>query len=157
MYGDNCIDLAHNTTTVEMFYSYAEMFDQPQWHGMKLIEKALFNLEFNDTDTGINIPHRIHKNLMEEYMFWNMYTDYKAELCPGGFFCLEGTYTYDSDDIISTPFICPGGSYCLPGSGTPIGTGFCPAGFYCPEGSENAIPTPPGYFTPTPGATSPIA
>ena len=151
------LDQARNTTTVEIFISYSEMFNQDDWDGMKVIEKALFDLGFNSTDTGIEIPHSIHKKLMEDYMFTNMYTDYKADLCPGGYFCLEGVYTDDFDaNSISTPFEWPGGSYCLPGSGTVIGTGFCPAGFYCPEGSELAIPTPPGSFTPTAGSIEAI-
>jgi hypothetical protein len=153
----NYVDAGHNTTTVKIFTSYAEMFNQDGWDGMKLIEKALFDLEFNDTDIGIEIPHGIHKKILQDYMFWNMYTEYKADLWLGGFYWLEGTYSFNSDeDNIATPFKCPGGSYWLPGSGTAIGTGFCPAGFYWPEGAEKAIPTPPGSFTPTPGSISPI-
>lgn len=98
------IDQAMNTTTYEIFNSYGKMFNRNEWDGMKLIEKALCKLNlggeelpcqqvrdpyssyFDATDTGINIPHSLHKRLMEDYMFRNMYTRYKAELCPGGFF-----------------------------------------------------------------------
>jgi len=88
------------------------MFNQVDWTGMKIVEKALYNLVFNASDTGINIPHRMNKNLIEDYLFWNMYSEYSGELCPGGYYCLEGTYTTIPDEnLISTPFICPGGSY----------------------------------------------
>ena len=63
-----------------MFVTYSEMFNQEEWDGMKVVEKALFNLVLNDSDTGINIPHRMHKNLIEDYLFWNMYSKYSPEL-----------------------------------------------------------------------------
>lgn len=74
------IDTAKNTTIVEMFVTYSKMFNQDGWDGMKVIEKALYNLELNSTDTGIEIPHFIHKRLIEDYLFVNMYTKYKADL-----------------------------------------------------------------------------
>jgi hypothetical protein len=133
------------------------MFEGTKWNGMKLIEKSVNKEGFDSSDTEIQIPLDIHEKLMEDYMFNNMYTNYKADLWPGGYFCLEGVINSVVDDSISTPFLCPGGSYCLPGSATAIGTGFCPSGFYCPEGSEEPIPTPPGFFTPNSGSISPIA
>ena len=88
------------------------MFEQAQWDGLKITEKALFRLGFNNSDTYIEIPHRMHQRLIEDYLFTNMYSRYNADLCTGGFFCLEGVYSYDADEEnISTPFTCPGGSY----------------------------------------------
>jgi len=99
------------------------MFNQTQWDGMTLIDKALNHLAFNSTDK-IDIPHRMHKNLLSDFMFINMYTKYKADLCPGGYIWLQGWYTtIEDDNNISTPFKCPGGSYWFPGSGSIIGTG----------------------------------
>ena len=150
-------NIAKETRYTKIFEYYALMFEKAEWDGLKITEKALFRLGFNNSDTGINIPHRMHQRLIEDYFFTNMYSKYNANLCPGGFFCLEGVYSYDADEeSISTPFICPGGSYWMPGSGTAIGTGFWPAGFYWPEGSTEAIPTPPGSFTPTAGSINSI-
>lgn len=65
---------------MNIFTHYAEMFDQDTWDGLKVTEKALFRLGFNYTDTGIFIPHRMHKQLIEDYLFTNMYSKYNAAL-----------------------------------------------------------------------------
>ena len=67
-------------TTVEIFYSYADMFTEANWDGMKIIAKAVYDVGLNDTDDTIDIPIKSHKKLIEDYLFNNMYTTYKAEL-----------------------------------------------------------------------------
>lgn len=65
---------------MKQFIAYSEMFIQDEWTGMKVVEKALYNQVFDSTDPDINIPHHIHKSIIEDYLFWNMYSQYSPEL-----------------------------------------------------------------------------
>lgn len=81
------------------------------WDGMRIIDKAAFKHKFNSSDK-FPVPVRKHRELIISY-FYNMYTTYMQELCPGKFLCLEGVNTKEQGSgLISEPFGCPTGSFC---------------------------------------------
>ena len=61
------------------------------WDGMRIVDKAAFKHKFNDSDK-FPVPVRKHREVIISY-FYNMYTKYMQELCPGKFLCLEGVNT----------------------------------------------------------------
>jgi hypothetical protein len=61
------------------------------WDGMRIIDKAAFKHGFNASDK-FPIPVRKHREMILRY-FYNMYTTYMQELCPGKSLCLEGVNT----------------------------------------------------------------
>jgi hypothetical protein len=70
---------------------------------MRIIEKAYNRsqkLGFT-SDDQLPIPVRKHRELLLKY-FYNMYTSYMQELCPGKSLCLEGVNTMiDGTGLIS--------------------------------------------------------
>jgi len=61
------------------------------WDGMRILDKAAFRDKFNESDR-LPVPVRKHRELILRY-FYNMYTHYMQELCPGKSLCLEGVNT----------------------------------------------------------------
>jgi hypothetical protein len=61
------------------------------WDGMRIIDKAAFREGFNESDR-LPIPVRKHREMILRY-FYNMFTAYMQELCPGKSLCLEGVNT----------------------------------------------------------------
>ncbi len=73
------------------------------WDGMRIVEKAYnrtLKIGFIKEDL-LPIPVRKHRELLLKY-FYNMYTSYMQELCPGKSLCLEGVNTIiDGTGLIS--------------------------------------------------------
>lgn len=61
------------------------------WDGMRIVDKAAYRAKFNDSDK-FGVPNRKHREIILSY-FFNMYTKYQQELCPGKSLCLEGVNT----------------------------------------------------------------
>ena len=93
--------LGRSVNLKEVFMSYAYIINITGstigrrffhlWDGMRIIDKAAFRDTFNESDR-FPVPVRKHRELILRY-FYNMYTAYMQELCPGKSLCLEGVNT----------------------------------------------------------------
>lgn len=127
--------------------------EESLWDGMRIVDKSFFRQGLDPTDQ-LSVPMRRHRALITLYA-QKMYTSHQAELCHGGFLCLEGVFSHEaSSSLASTPYPCPQGSYCLAGSDSVIGTALCPIGYSCPSATAYPVPAKPGTFTGNFGAVA---
>ena len=91
--------------------------------------------------------------------------DHRPWPCPEGTFCLDGMATNTTLEWVARPDAalgavspqpCHAGAYCQGATHASSGIGACFPGHYCPAGVPWPLPTPPGTYANSTGATVPL-